>query len=355
VTLDLAPVADVNVDPRNPVIGLRAFSADAAVAARHVAAAVQGIQASGVAACLKHFPGHGATRADSHHEVATLARTPEELDTVEFVPFRAGIAAGARAVMTGHLLVPALDAERVATVSSQVTTDILRGRLGFSGTVVTDALEMRAISATVGMVDGFVQALRAGADTIETGALDYPELVAAIPRAVRAALDAGVLDVSRLEDAARRTEALARPAVPTDAPPLDDCAVARCLEVRGALPRLERPMVIECRTPGGMASGELPWSLGEPLAELVPGTEVVRTTGPVDVPADRDVVLVVRDPQRHTWQQPLLDATMRHPNAVVVDSGWPADIEGVAVVRTRGVAPGLLRAAARTLAAGGTP
>jgi beta-N-acetylhexosaminidase len=204
------------------------------------------------------------------------------------------------------------------------------------------------------MVDGFVQALRAGADAIETGALDYPELVATIPRAVRAALDAGVLDASRLEDAARRTAELAAPPHPAESVPLDDRVTARCVEIRGTLPRLERPVVIECRTPGGMASEKLPWSLGEPLAELLPGTDVVRTTGPVDVPADRAVVLVVRDPQRVTWQQPLLDAAARHPRAVVVDCGWPADIDGVAVVRTRGVAPGLLRAAARTLAAGGS-
>jgi beta-N-acetylhexosaminidase len=105
-----------------------------------------------------------------------------------------------------------------------------------------------------------------------------------------------------------------------------------------------------------MASGELPWSLAEPLADLVPGTDVVRASGVVDITADRDLVLVVRDPQRQTWQQPLLAAAVRHQRtAIVVDCGWPADIDGVPVVRTRGVAPGLLRAAARTLAAGGAP
>ncbi len=358
ITLNLAPVADVNVDPHNPVIGVRAFAADADVAARHVAAAVRGIESAGVAACLKHFPGHGATRADSHHEVATVERSAAELEAVEFAPFRSGIAAHARAVMTGHLLVPALDPAAIATLSAPITTGLLRDRLGFTGTVVTDALEMRAVSATVGMVEGFVQALRAGADAIETGALDYPQLVDEIPAAVARALERGDLDVSRLQDAARRTAALASPsgasmrAVPEIA---SDDVAARCLEVVGRLPALQAPVVVECRPPAGMASGELPWSLGEPLAALLPGTDVVSATGTRSLDTARDLVLVVRDPQRATWQEPMIAAAAAHPRAaVVVDCGWPADLPAVPLVRTRGVAPALLRAAALTLAAGGT-
>lgn len=352
VTLNLAPVADVNLDPLNPVIGLRSFSDNGMVAARHVAAAVRGIESTGVAACLKHFPGHGATRADSHHEVAILDRTREQLDAVELAPFRAGIAAGARSVMTGHLLVPALDRAGLATVSPTITRDLLRGELGFTGSVVTDALEMRAIAGTLGLVGGFVASLVAGADAIETGALDYPDMVDAIPKAVAAAIEDGRLDRDRLEDAAHRTAQLATP--PHGSPSRDgglDVIAARCLEVRGRLPQLHRPLVVECRTPGGMASGELPWSLGEPLAELVPGTEVLRVDTEVDGldRAERSLVLVVRDPHRATWQLRMIDAASRHPSAVVVDCGWPADITGT-VLRTRGIAPGLLRAAAHTLA-----
>ena len=360
VTLNLAPVADVNVDPRNPVIGPRAFSADPDVAARHTAAAVRGIQAAGVAACLKHFPGHGATWADSHHEVATLDRSRDNLEQVELPPFRAGIAAGARAVMTGHLLVPALDPDALATVSAPITTDLLRGDLGFAGTVVTDALEMRAVSATIGMVDGFVRALAAGADAIETGALDHPELIEQSPEAVAVAVAEGRLSLTRVRDAAQRTSALSR--LPHHGgrdfgPKIDhaggeDEMFGRCLEVVGTLPVLHDPLVIECRTPGGMASGELPWSVGAALAEFVPGTETVKTTGPVELPAGRDVVLVVREPQRIAWQQPMLAAAAGRAGTVVVDCGWPAEIGGVPVVRTRGIAPGLLRAAARALAGG---
>jgi beta-N-acetylhexosaminidase len=354
ITVNLAPVADVNLDPLNPVIGLRAFSDDPAVAARHVAAAVRGLESTGVAACLKHFPGHGATRSDSHHGIAVLQRTRAEIETAELEPFRSGIAAGTRAVMTAHLEVPALDADHVATISEPITTGLLRQRLGFAGTIVTDALEMRAIADTLGIVNGFVHALVAGADAIETGAQDYPELVEAIPSAVLAALESGLLDRARLEDAARRTAALARPAPSADVPTLDDGVAARCLEVRGRLPELRNPLVVECRPPGGMASGELPWSLGLPLADLIAGTEIVRTTEAVHLTGDRDLVLVVRDPARATWQQPMIDAAAHHARAVVVDCGWPADIAGVPVIRTRGVAPALLQAAAHTLATGGS-
>jgi beta-N-acetylhexosaminidase len=348
ITLNLAPVADVNVDPLNPVIGLRAFSADAAVAARHVAAAVRGIQASGVAACLKHFPGHGATSSDSHHEVATIDRDRAELEAVEFVAFRGGIDAGARAVMTAHLNVPALDPDNLATVSRAITTDVLRRELGFTGTVVTDALEMRALADTLGMVEGFVGSLLAGADAIETGAQDYPELVEAIPAVAVRAVAEGRLGRARLEDAAQRTAQLAVTPRRAAVPAVDDEVAARCLEVRGTLPRLDRPLVVECRAPGGMASGVLPWSLGEPLADLLPGTEVVRTDQTIYLGRGRDVVLVVRDPQRNSWQLPMLGRA-----SVVVDCGWPADIDSVPAVRTRGIAPGLMRAAAHTLATGG--
>jgi beta-N-acetylhexosaminidase len=358
VTVDLAPVADVNSDPRNPVIGVRSFGVEPAPVARHVAAAVRGVQRAGVAACAKHFPGHGATVADSHHEVARVDADRARLDAVDLPPFAAAVGAGTRAVMTGHLLVPALDGDRLVTVSPAVTTGLLRDELGFDGTVISDALEKRALADTTGMAGGFVGALAAGADAIEWGAGEYPDLLDEIPLAVQAALDAGWLTAARLEDAARRTAALARWA-PTG-PPADrkaiELAPARCLEVVGPLPRLERPLVVEARPPGGMASGELPWSLAEPLARCLPDVEAVAITGAdgLDALADRAsgraLVVVVRDPHRHPWQRALVDLAGRHPGAVLVDVGWPAPDLPAPLVRTRGVAPGLMVAAARLLA-----
>ncbi|MDQ2837092.1 MAG: glycoside hydrolase family 3 protein [Actinomycetota bacterium] len=365
VTLNLAPVADANVDPRNPVIGVRSFSSEPAVAARQVAAAVRGTQRAGVAACAKHFPGHGATSADSHHEVATVDRPRSELEAVEFAPFRAAIAAGSRAVMTGHLLVPALDGE-ISTVSGAVTTGLLRDTLGFTGTIVTDALEMAAISQTVGMVEGFVAALIAGADAIETGALDYPELLEQIPDAVLAAVRSGRLSVERLVDAAGRTALLAaggNPAAGYQRAVVEQAA-GRCVEVVGQLPRLSRPLVVECRTSNGMASGALPWSVADRIAERVPDTEVLIVDSAVEVAEvraaaqGRSLVAVVRDPGRNEWQQPVIIAAAAHQaeraDAVLVEVGWPAGLPEVAeslpLIRTRGIAPGLLSAAAGLLA-----
>jgi beta-N-acetylhexosaminidase len=242
-------------------------------------------------------------------------------------------------------------------VSPAITSQLLRGELGFTGAVVTDALEMRAVSATMGMVTGFVRALAAGADTVETGALDYPEMVEQLPAAVSRAVADGTLTLDRLRDAATRTRLLTSCGrtleTERDHTGWEDELFARCIEVVGALPALHAPLVIECRTPGGMASGELPWSLGEPLGELLPGAETARTTEPIALPDGRDVVLVVRDPHRVTWQQPMLAAAAARPGTVVVDCGWPAELAGAPLVRTRGIAPGLLRAAARLLAGGG--
>ncbi|MEO6501926.1 MAG: glycoside hydrolase family 3 N-terminal domain-containing protein [Jatrophihabitantaceae bacterium] len=359
VTLNLAPVADVNTDPLNPVIGLRSFGDDPGQVAEHVAAAVRGLQRNGIAACLKHFPGHGATRTDSHHELAVLDRNRHELATVELPPFQAGIAAGARSVMIGHLLVPALDSERLATVSPAIVTGLLRGELGFDGAVVSDALEMSALAGTLGMVEGFVQALIAGIDALETGAQDYPDLVEAIPLAVQDALRSGRLAEARLVEAAERTARLAvagEAGSPIDRATLDAVA-SRCLEVIGVLPALRRPLVVECRTRPGVATGELPWSLIDELAVLIDGVDGLRVDRAVDgsellrLAEGRSLVVLVRDPDRETWQRQLLDLAAQHPDAVLVDAGWPMPATpGTPVLRTRGVAPGLLRAAAVTLA-----
>jgi beta-N-acetylhexosaminidase len=390
ITVNLAPVADVNSDPANPVIGVRSFSDSPEVAARHVAAAVRGIQRAGVVACAKHFPGHGATVADSHHQVAVVDRSVAELQAVELVPFRAAIAAGTGAVMTGHLRVAALDTE-LATVSRPITTGLLRNSLGFTGTIVTDALEMKAISGTLGMVEGFVRALLAGADAVETGALDYPELMVEIPDAVLAAVRSGRLPVQRLRDAARRTAALAgspsvgrsgssgpgraEPVARRDSsaagagvggwPVVPDAEVAaRCVEVTGPLPRLDRPLVVECRTDSSMASGALPWSVADRVLAQIPAAEALVVTGEIDpdtvraAAAERGLVCVIRDPKRHRWQLPVLAAAAQHAAAgspvVLVDVGWPAELPepaaGLPIIRTRGIAPGLLDAATDLLA-----
>ncbi|MGB8941920.1 MAG: glycoside hydrolase family 3 protein, partial [Streptomyces sp.] len=169
VNLNWAPSADVNSNPDNPVIGVRSFGADPLLVARHTAAYVEGLQSAGVAACTKHFPGHGDTAVDSHHDVPRIGVDPEVLRARDLAPFRAAIAAGTRAVMSAHILVPSLDAEYPATLSRRILTGILREELGFDGLIVTDGMEMQAISATYGIERGSVLAIAAGADAICVG------------------------------------------------------------------------------------------------------------------------------------------------------------------------------------------
>ncbi|MYX76193.1 glycoside hydrolase family 3 protein, partial [Streptomyces sp. SID3915] len=210
VNLNWAPSADVNSNPGNPVIGVRSFGADPDLVARHTAAYVQGLQASGVAACTKHFPGHGDTAVDSHLALPSIEVDLETLHARELVPFRAAIAAGSKSVMSAHILLPALDAARPATLSPQILTGLLRQELGYEGLIVTDGMEMDAIAGTYGIERGSVLAIAAGADAICVGGgLADEDTVLLLRDALVAAVRSGDLPEERLADAAARVRALA--------------------------------------------------------------------------------------------------------------------------------------------------
>jgi len=203
-----APVADVNINPRNPVINVRSFGENPQHVSDMVAAFVRGVQDAGALATAKHFPGHGDTSVDSHVDVPVLRADSQRLQAVELTPFRAAIEAGVASIMTAHLAVPALTAEEdlPATLSSAVLTDLLRLQLNFTGLVVTDAMEMGGIDRHWWSGQAAVKALAAGADMI---------LLPPFPGAVRAAIVRGVengeLPAARLEAAVRRVlEAKAR-------------------------------------------------------------------------------------------------------------------------------------------------
>jgi beta-N-acetylhexosaminidase len=166
VNLNFAPVVDVNTNAANPVIGVRAFSDDAATVARLGMAVAAGYAAAGVLPCLKHFPGHGDTAVDSHRAVPTLTHDRARLEAIELAPFVAGIVAGAPMVMVGHIVAPALGAMLPASIAPEVVRDLLRARLGFDGAIVTDCLEMDAIAGTVGTEQGAVLAAQAGNDLV---------------------------------------------------------------------------------------------------------------------------------------------------------------------------------------------
>src|SRR3954469_24410559 len=166
ITLDYAPVLDIHTNPKNPIIGDRALAETAEGVARLGAAIVKGLQDNGVAACGKHFPGHGDTSVDSHLDLPLVEHPPDRIRRVECVPFKGAIAADVAFIMTAHILVPALDEERPATLSPRIVKSILRDELGFGGVIVSDDLEMKAIARTWSVPDAAVQAVAAGCDAL---------------------------------------------------------------------------------------------------------------------------------------------------------------------------------------------
>lgn len=164
--IDFAPVLDVHTNPDNPIIGDRAFGTDPETVSRRALAFARGLDAAGVLACGKHFPGHGDTATDSHLELPRIDHPWERLETVELAPFRRAAAAGLPMLMTAHVVFAALDATRPATLSREVITGLLRERLGYQGVIVSDDLDMKAIADHMGADVAAVGAIRAGCDAL---------------------------------------------------------------------------------------------------------------------------------------------------------------------------------------------
>ncbi|MFD7869247.1 glycoside hydrolase family 3 N-terminal domain-containing protein [Microbacterium sp. NPDC059771] len=350
IDVDLAPTVDVNADPRNPVIGVRSFGADPDVVARHAAAAVRGIQSAGVAACPKHFPGHGDTVTDSHLAPATADVTLEQLHAVHLPPFRAAIEAGAKTLMTAHIRVPALG-DAPATLNP--TSLRLARDLGFDGVLITDAVDMAAIRGTVGSGPGAVGALAAGADLVcignpalnpqvggeRTDQVEFEEVLHAVYEALRS----GALPVARAEEAAARLAELSawrrdhgddaeRPAAFEGAD-----LVARAATVVGDV-RLgsASATVVDARTKRSVAVGEASDFFTVALRERMPveraslagldATAAAARAAAVAANRTEDVVLLVNQPQSSPFEAAVQEAVLAvRPDAVVVYAGWPAE------------------------------
>ena len=364
VNLALAPSVDVNANSDNPVIGTRSFGADPAVVARHGAAFVRGVQDVGVAACAKHFPGHGSVDVDSHTHLPVLDADLATLEARDLVPFDAVVAAGVRTVMTAHVVSHALDDSAPATWSS-ATVALLRER-GFTGVLICDALDMAAVAAPWGIGPAAVRALAAGVDLL---CLGNPGNVSAVGdgrvgedlrqftevrAAVLAGLDSGAVTVHRLEDAAERVAELAqwcreqrrRPStagsglLDETVPPLSARIASAALDVVGDVRLSGVPHVVDLRTHVNHAAGRSTPKLLEALRRRAPGT----TTTPLEAAGtvqDRvaaaltgstatgsargtAVVAVVAEPHRDPAQAALLAELLAVvPDAVVVQTGWP--------------------------------
>lgn len=198
--VDFAPVADIVTNPNNKEIGNRSFSSDPMVAAKMVAAMVSGLQSQNAVSCLKHFPGHGSTEADSHKGMSVTNRTLEELRSSEWIPFRAGISAGVDMIMISHMSAPAVTGDNTpCDLSSVIVTDLLRGELGYQGVVVTDAHNMGAITSYYGCGKAAVMAISAGCDIVL-----MPKDLQEAANAIMKALEAGNLTEERINESVLR-------------------------------------------------------------------------------------------------------------------------------------------------------
>lgn len=207
VNMNLAPVLDVNNNRNNPVIGVRAYGEDPDTVERYGLAAMRGLQSAGMLATAKHFPGHGDTAVDSHYAMPVVPHDRNRLDAIELRPFRSAIEAGVDAIMTAHVVFPAFEPDGLpATLSSRVLTGLLREELGFEGLVITDCLEMAAIADGVGVGEGAIQTVLAGADLVLVSHRRDRQLAAI--EAVRAALGSGRIAPARVGAALQRVRRL---------------------------------------------------------------------------------------------------------------------------------------------------
>ncbi|AWB88374.1 beta-N-acetylhexosaminidase [Homoserinimonas hongtaonis] len=334
VNLTFAPDIDINSNPDNPVIGVRSFGSTPELVARHAAAWVRGLQSTGVAASVKHFPGHGDTAQDSHLALPVVDRSRVELEARELVPFAAAVAAGTASIMTSHILLPQLDADAPATLSPRILQGLLRDEFGFDGLIVSDALDMKGASEQIGIPEAAVRAIIAGCDLLCIGPANTDEQIGEIEAAIDAAVTEGRISPSRMRDAADRVLALARsyPAEaqrgPHDGPQCDLDRTIAAFDVRTGTRPGPTATIVALETPTNIAVGAAPWGLPAHV-RVSEGDRLPDVAG--------QLVVIGRDNHRHGWVRDLIDeARATSSDVVVVDMGWPSDDRAYADVATFG-------------------
>jgi beta-N-acetylhexosaminidase len=345
-TLDFAPDVDINSNDDNPVIGVRSFGSDPQLVARHSAAWVRGIESTGIAASAKHFPGHGDTAVDSHLALPVVDLPLATLRARELLPFRAAIDAGARTIMTSHILLPQVDARNAATFSRTILSGLLRAELGFTGVIVSDALDMVGASGEHGLAIAAVRAIEAGCDLLCIGTDNSREQVDELEAELQSAVLDGRLDAARLGDAARRVaelaESLAADAARIPIPEYvtsDDEPAFHWDRTSGAFdvsPSVEfgaNQRYFQFETPANIAVGAAPWG----ARAAIRGATVVREGDEIVLTGGVQPVLIGRNNHRHEWVRLAVDdLRARHPSAVIVDMGWPSSDRRYADIATFG-------------------
>jgi beta-N-acetylhexosaminidase len=364
-TVNFAPCVDVNSRSDNPVIGVRSFSSDAERVARHGRAWVEGLQSTGVAASAKHFPGHGDTAQDSHVSLPVVNRSLDELHRRELLPFVGAIEAGCRLIMTSHILLPQVDPNHPATMSRIVLHDLLRGELGFSGVVVSDALDMAGASGSLGMAKAAVAALQADCDLLCLGTENTDTQLADIELAVRNAVAAGTLGANRVREAVSRVRGLAaelgaaRRAAeePQSSAPGWLTSEAELVDTFDLQPGASdwrtrargRYTVVRLEADPNIAAGTTPWgpfaaAAVEPAEPAAAAFEVqsvclispARSALPPFRPS-QPVLVIGRDIHQHPFAREAVDRLRaQHLDLLVVDMGWPSADRRYADVATFG-------------------
>ena len=372
INFNLAPCADVLGSADSPAVGTRSFGADTDLVSRHTAAAVAGLQSAGVAACTKHFPGHGRTGTDTHAAIATIEGGLAELRQRDLPPFAAAIRAGTIAIMPSHLRVPELTGDLPATVSAAALGGLLRGELGFTGVIVSDALEMRAVRDRFGVPGAAVLAVAAGTDLLCLGRDNDEAEYLAVRSALVDAVRDGTISGTRLEDAAdrvarlrgglARTRSLGFPAaadaadgVGRAADGVGLAAARRAVRTSGPRAALSRPLIIEVEPLENIAAGRFRWGLG-PWAPADSVRRVNAGDGDAAVilaaAAGRSLVAVVRDAHRDANTLSLVGALLAaRPDTVLVEMGLPRwqPPGGTSYVATYGASRASAQAAAELL------
>jgi beta-N-acetylhexosaminidase len=350
--VNFAPCVDINSRSDNPVIGVRSFGGDAKLVARHGRAWVAGLQSTGVAASAKHFPGHGDTAQDSHISLPVVNRSLDELRSRELLPFAAAIEAGCQMVMTSHILVPQLDQNHPATVSRIVLHDLLRQELGFSGVIVSDALDMAGASGSLGIPEASVAALRAGCDLLCLGTKNTDAQLADIEQAVSDAVTEDTLAPERVSEAMRRVRGLAEDleaarraaGQPPQVVPGWSKGEAELLHILDVQPGASnwrgraagRYIVVRLEADPNIAVGTTPWGPFAVVAQRAYVISPEQSALPPFLP-DQPVLVVGRDIHRHRFAREAVDRLRSlDVDVLVVDMGWPSADRRYADVATFG-------------------
>ena len=339
IDLTLAPCADINSNPRNPIIGVRSFGTTPDRVSRHVVAAIEGFQRGGVSVSAKHFPGHGDTSADTHLGPALVTASMATLTGRELAPFAAAIDAGVDAILTAHLIAGAFDHLPVSI--SESWTAHLRRAMGFDGVIITDALDMDAVAegrGIAGVADAAVRALRAGADFLCLGSNFDESMTNTVIDVVVAALDNAQVERPQLERSRKRIATFRRPRSSITSPREAETRAARIVAEQAIVVEGDLPpgafAVVECRPRASMACFNVSWGIADELGERGWAIALLGESDPIepacaallDAAGELPVLVVVRDACVHPWQIEVIDVLVnaRPTSVVVVELGWPS-------------------------------